>query len=270
MTARIGMVNFINTAPLYVIWQQRVKRSDWRVVEAAPSTLNRMLCANELDLGIVSSHEYGANPRLYRVLDGLSISATGPVGSVFLFSAIAPEQLSGRTVGLSPQSQTSNALVKIILEEFYRVFPLYALRGPNGKGGEAAILAIGDEALRLKEKNAYPHCLDLGDVWQQHTGLPFVFAVWAVREDFWREHGETVAEIRHELFACIDEGKRNLPEICRQVAPRIPMGVEECQRYLTGIEYNLGPRKLQALELFFDYLIRRGEIPADALPVSLV
>ena len=56
MKARIGMVNFINTAPLYVTWQQRVARPDWLVTEGAPTTLNRMLCNNELDLGFVSSH----------------------------------------------------------------------------------------------------------------------------------------------------------------------------------------------------------------------
>ena len=52
---RIGMVNFINTAPLYDIWQRTVNRPEWNVVEAAPSVLNRMLYANELDMGLVSS-----------------------------------------------------------------------------------------------------------------------------------------------------------------------------------------------------------------------
>ncbi len=269
MVARIGMVNFINTAPLYVIWQQRVKRPDWQVVEGAPSTLNRMLCNNELDLGFVSSHEYGANPHLYRVLAGLSISATGPVGSVFLFSRIPPDELSGKLIGLSPQSQTSNALVKIILEEFFGVMPCYE----SSKGGRedvTARLAIGDEALRLQQQGDFPVCLDLSHVWQQHTGLPFVFAVWAVRDDFFRQNEQCVHDIRRELLSCIEEGKKELPAVCRQVAPRIPMDVEDCRRYLAGIEYDLGPRKLQALELFFDYLIRRGELPGAALPVKLV
>ena len=47
---RIGMVNFINTAPLYDIWQRTVKRPEWNIVEAAPAVLNRMLHADELDM----------------------------------------------------------------------------------------------------------------------------------------------------------------------------------------------------------------------------
>ena len=82
---RIGMVNFINTAPLYDVWLRTVNRSDWTVVEAAPSVLNRMLYAEQLDMGLVSSQEYAAHPEKYLLLDDISISASGPVGSVFLF-----------------------------------------------------------------------------------------------------------------------------------------------------------------------------------------
>jgi len=54
---RIGMVNFINTAPLYDVWQRTVNRPEWNVVEAPPTVLNSMLYANELDMGLVSSQE---------------------------------------------------------------------------------------------------------------------------------------------------------------------------------------------------------------------
>ncbi|MEJ2033193.1 MAG: menaquinone biosynthesis protein [Deltaproteobacteria bacterium] len=162
--ARIGMVNFINTAPLYEIWQRTVIRSDWLVTEAPPTTLNRMLHAGELDLGFVSSHEYASRPDEYRILSDLSISATGPVGSVLLLCRMAPAELDGRLVVLSSQSQTSASLVKIVLEEFYGVTPRYI----SGKttspeaAAAAAVLAIGDEALRLRSDPAFPVRLDLG------------------------------------------------------------------------------------------------------------
>ncbi len=111
---RIGMVNFINTAPLYDAWQATVNRPDWNVVEASPTVLNRMLYANELDMGLVSSQEYAAHPQDYLILDDISISASGPVGSVFLFSRCDPKLLADRTLLLSGQSQTSVSLVKII------------------------------------------------------------------------------------------------------------------------------------------------------------
>ena len=273
ITARIGMVNYINTAPLYEVWRRSVHRPDWQVTEAPPAVLNRMLHANELDLGFVSSHEYALHPDQYRILSDLSISATGAVGSVFLFSDLPFEQLGERLVLLSPQSQTSVSLVKIILEEFYRVTPRYrvGLVGEIEAGMEspAAVLAIGDEALRLAGEGRYPFQLDLGEEWQARTGLPFVFAVWGVREDFCRTAPDTVLAIHQELRRCLREGKERLREISIAVAGRVSMDEESCYRYLQGIEYDLGNEKQEALRRFFGYLISRGEVPATALPLKV-
>lgn len=273
IAARIGMVNFINTAPLYEVWRESVRRRDWLVTEAPPSVLNRMLFDGELDLGFVSSHEYASHPGNYKILSNLSISATGPVGSVFLFSEVDFSELSERLVLLSSQSQTSVSLVKIILEEFYGVRPHYVSGLASEIGDDlvrpAAVLAIGDEALRLSEAGAYPYKLDLGEAWSRETGLPFVFAVWAVREEFCRKDPDTVVAIHHELLRCVEEGRARLAEISARVAPRIPMAVDNCRRYLQGIEYDLSDEKLQALTHFFEYLIKRGEVPASALPLNV-
>lgn len=271
ITARIGMVNYINTAPLYEVWRQTVHRADWQVTEAPPAVLNRMLHENELDLGFVSSQEYALHPDQYRILSDLSISATGSVGSVFLFSDLPCEQLGEKLVLLSSQSQTSVSLVKIILEEFYRVQPRYchSLAAESGAQRPAAVLAIGDEALRLAVEDRYRLRLDLGEEWQRRTGLPFVFAVWGVREDFCRESPGTVRAIHQELHRCLREGKERLREISAAVAGRVCMDEESCYRYLQGIEYDLGNEKQEALRRFFEYLIKRGEVPASALPLKV-
>ncbi|MEN8256717.1 MAG: menaquinone biosynthesis protein [Thermodesulfobacteriota bacterium] len=271
-TARIGMVNFINTAPFYEVWRRSVHRPEWHVTEAPPTKLNEMLYHGELDLGFISSHEYGAHPELYKILGGLSISATGPVGSVFLFSREKAADLQGKKVLLSAQSQTSVALVKIILEEFYGVQPIYeqgAVNLAEVSREYAAVLAIGDDALRLKEQGNYPVQMDLSEVWHQQTGLPFVFAVWAVREEFCQYDPVTVVEIHHELQRCIQEGRDDLLQICELVAPRIPMEVTACHTYLQGMEYDLGPQKVEALERFFELLVQRGEMTASSLPLKI-
>ncbi len=272
VTARIGMVNYINTAPIYESWKKRDHPAHWNLIEAPPSTLNRMLAAGELDLGVVSSHEYCVRPELYRIMADLSISSDGSVGSVFLFSRVDPAKLDGCPVLLSGQSQTSVSLVKIILEEFYGVKPLYSSGDVSGAmSAEAtALLAIGDQALRLVGDPRFPYQLDLGAVWRRHTGLPFVFAVYAVREDFCRRDPETLALIHRELACCVREGRQNLEAICELVAPRIPMHPDECYVYLRAIEYDLGVEKQLALEKFFRYLIDRGEASAQSLPLKII
>lgn len=267
---RIGMVNFINTAALYEVWKESVNEQAWQVIEAAPADLNRMLANGELDMGLVSSHEYADHPEQYQILPDLSISSTGAVGSVFLFSRLAPEQLAGKRVGLSVQSKTSNGLIKIILEDFYGVRPVYSLVGNQAALADfQAVLAIGDQALRLKHDGEFPYVLDLGDAWRRQTKLPFVFAVWAVSEQFVAGRDSCLQAIHRELLRCAYEGRRRLDEICQRVAPRIPMDSQECLRYLQGIELDLSPDKLEGLEVFYQYLIRRNEAMPNALPLKI-
>ena len=91
-----------------------------------------------------------------------------------------------------------------------------------------------------------------------------------MREEFCLNHPEVVAEIQQALLHCVEEGKRDLLAVCQAVAPRITMDVNDCFDYLCGMEYDLSNQKLSALEVFFDYLIQRGEAPAEALPIKFV
>lgn len=265
------MVNYINTAPIYEVWKRTIRHGRWQVIEAAPSPLCRMLAAGDLDIGVVSSYEYAMRPGLYRILEDLSISANGPVGSVFLFSHVAMTELDRAGIVLSNQSETSAALVKIILEEFVGVRPVYSTGEACGEEGRAAkaVLAIGDDALRLLGEKEYLFQYDLGEIWKRETGLPFVFAVFAVREEYCRDHARELAEIHGEFLRCRTEGKEELFSICEQVAPRIPMPCENCYAYLRAIEHDLGLEKQLALEKFFGYLIAKGEAAKDALPLKI-
>jgi chorismate dehydratase len=162
--------------------------------------------------------------------------------------------------------------VKIVLEEFYSVRPRYLvgdIYDPGNKQKEiSAVLAIGDDALRLREEQQYPVQLDLADVWNKHTGLPFVFADFAVREEFVASQPIVLTQLWQTLIECRDKGKSRLKEISRLVAPRIPMDMESCHRYLRQIEHNLDLDHQQALKTFFQHLIRREEISANALPLK--
>lgn len=267
----IGMVNYLNTAPIHEKWKNTVHNENWQLVEASPTTLIKKLAEGEIDMGFVSSFEYGRNPDKYKILSGLSISANGPVGSVFLFSHVPMNQLNEAPVLFSAQSETSVSLVKIILEEFQEVQPIYStgdLQSPIDEKFKA-VLAIGDDALRLAEKSTYLYEYDLADIWKHKTGLPFVFALCVVREEFCAGQPEILAEIHRELLRCRDEGKGDLEEICTLAASRIPMSKKKCHQYLKAIEYDLGEQKRKALETFFDLLIKRGDINKTALPLKI-
>lgn len=268
---RIGMVNYLNTAPIHEKWKNSVTRKDWVLVEAAPAVLNKKLEEGTIDLGFVSCFEYAKHPEMYKILSGLSISANGPVASVVLLSHVPIDQLDGANILLTSQSDTSVQLVKVILEEFHKVKPLYH-RGDillADKKEFKAVLAIGDDALRLVESATYLYQFDLGDIWKRKTGLPFVYAVCAVREEFCKNHPEVLSEIHRELLRCRDEGTEDLDEICAISAIRIPLSKQKCRDYLRAIQYDLSPQKCKALEAFFEILIKRGTINENSLPLKM-
>jgi len=268
--ARIGMVNYINTAPIYEVWKRTIDDEQYTIIEEPPSVLNRMLAANDIDLGFVSSYEYCARPEQYRILQDLSISASGPVGSVFLFSQVPIDQLNNKLILLSNQSETSVCLVKIILEEFYSIRPQYIIGDVGGDISRSclAVLAIGDDALRLVSSGTYDYQFDLGEIWHSYTGLPFVFSVCAVQEDFCRHHESLTRRIQNNFILCREQGEKELSEICKIVAPRIPMKIDRCYRYLSALEYDLSEQKCLALEKFYSFLIRRGEASERSLPLK--
>ena len=271
-SVRIGMVNYINVAPIYETWKESVANPGWQVIEDVPAGLNEKLLAGEIDLGFVSSFAYGQHPERYVILPGLSISANGAVGSVFLFSHIPLEQLGGEEVLLTNQSATSVALTKVLLSAFFGVEPEYRLGDvmEMEKGGaHKAVLAIGDEALKLVENSNYLYQFDLGDIWKRETGLPFVYAVCAVRKEFSEEHPQELYRVQQELLRCRNEGSEKLDHVCEIVSPRIPMNIARCREYLSGIEYDLSAKKRSALEKFFTLLIEKDELPEDALPLKL-
>lgn len=266
---RIGMVQFINTAPIYEVWRERVREPEWRVVTAVPSRLNRMIREGALEVGFVSSLEFARHPELYLIMPGLSISSTGAVGSVFLLSRVPFSDLDGREVVFSGQSRSSAAMARIVCEEFIGVRPRYrrAREGERREDSGDAVVVIGDEALRLAaDDRRFPHRLDLGESWFAHTGLPFVFALWVARRDFVGRSRDEASRILATLTACLADGRKSLGRISRAVAGRIPMDEGECYRYLNGLEYDLGPDKRAGLRAFYRHLASRGDIPG---PVEL-
>jgi chorismate dehydratase len=110
------------------------------------------------------------------------------------------------------------------------------------------MLMIGDQAMRMKQKRpeGFTHTLDLGADWLEWTGLSFVYAVWAVRQ-------ELAADIKTELGAFLESslaaGLADLPAVARQeTGPG--WTAEETEAYLRRFHYRLGPEDLRGMERF--------------------
>ena len=115
-------------------------------------------------------------------LPDISIASRGPVLSVTLFSRVPWSAI--RTVALDEGSRTSAALAQVLLRKRHGVAPA-VVPLPLDRTAEDvaadAVLLIGDRAMRACLPG-FAHAYDLGQEWHDWTGLPFVYAVWAVRE----------------------------------------------------------------------------------------
>ncbi|WP_022853505.1 menaquinone biosynthetic enzyme MqnA/MqnD family protein [Thermodesulfatator atlanticus] len=255
---RIGIVSYLNTAPL--IWGLEKENKPWELVVGHPTELNQSLSQGNLDLALVSSYEYARNAAFYYLLPDVSISATGRVGSVLLFTNEPLEALSGKEIILTRASATSVALLKLLLEDFCGLKPYYHT-GTLKEGLRApAYLAIGDEALSLRYNSPFRESHDLAALWMEHTRLPFVFAVFAVRKEAWQNKPQEIETFAKELYFSRAKGAASLPQIANKCMGLTSLGPKECLLYLKGIEYDLSGLKQEALEVFYRHLARRKEI----------
>ena len=264
---RIGRINYANVFPIYYTLEKEFDCSGYEFIEGVPSFLNRMLRAGSIDLSPSSSVEYLRNRAIYNFLDGVSISSKGPVGSVFLFSKKPIESLDGSLINLTVQSETSVALLAIIIRRFYGMDCRFERSSTPEANNADAFLMIGDDALKykakLREKNSKTEktsalAYDLGELWYQKTGLPFVFALWIVRKELFDP-----ADPRHPIFnkyvrdlnAAKDIALKNLPEIARYSPLKAFMSEEDIIEYWKNLDYDLSVEHKRGLQLFDECIV---------------
>ena len=220
-------------------------------------------------MSVVSAVEYARNARDYVLLPDLAISCDGPVRSVALFSRRPAEQLDRATVLLTASSRTSVHLLELLCTDVWGVQPRFAqvrAEAADLDGLAAlphdAVLVIGDPALLLAARHAYPHRYDLGEEWQRWTGLPFVFAVWAARRG---ADQPAIRAVHRTLLAARDWGLAHLDLLAMAAARATGVGIPDCRSYLAGLDYALTDTHLAGLSDFFRRLAARGLVPDGSL-----
>jgi len=250
---RVGAVNYLNSKPLIHELERLAPQIELSL--DLPSRLADRMAAGELDVGLIPAVEY-LRAGDYSLIPGIAIATHGPVLSVTLFSRVPWSDIM--SLALDEGSRTSASLAQVILRHRYGVRPeLEPL--PIEADPEAvttdAVLLIGDRAMHACLAG-FPHAYDLGEEWTEWTGLPFVFAAWAVRPGV--ELGGAAGAF-HEAKRL---GLAHAGVIAQREAVRLGLGAGYCRRYLTNvIRYDLGPRELRGLQRFADLAAAIGLVP---------
>jgi len=271
MTLKIGRIPYINCYPVYGAIDRGLIRIDADLVDGVPTALNAKMAAGELDVSVVSAVEYARDSRRYLLLPDLAISCDGPVRSVMLFSKRPATELTSRRVLVSKSSMTSVALLELLFENVWHARPNFVPTDAEisdvarfeGEEHDAR-LVIGDAALLLSSGAAprYPHSYDLGEVWKEWTGLPFVFAVWVAQRNV---IVNDALAVHAGLINSRDWGIANIPTLALQAASATGVPVAACNEYLAGLDYGLSYPHLAGLTEFYRRLVERGSVPNGTL-----
>ncbi len=265
---RIGRISYMNVAPIYYGLDRQIDGDGYTITAAPPAVLNRKMAAGELDISPVSTAAYADHQDEWLILPNLSISCDGPVMSVVLASRYGIRDLDNKRVVISDESASAAALLRLFFRE-HDVRPDITCRkldADNALSGADAVLVIGDAALNGKWQKTYRHVWDLCGAWKDATGLPFVFALWAVRKQYAREHAAQVTRTLDILNRSRRKGCANLAAITAALQKSRDLDRDVLERYFNGLQYDLDAVKFTGLQTFYTRLYRCGLIPTPVKP----
>jgi chorismate dehydratase len=266
---RIAASTYLNSAPLvYSFAQGSLRRRFAFIGDAAPARCAAMLAARQCDIALIPVIEYQRMPNL-RIIPEVAVASKNRVRSVLIAARRPLEEVRG--LALDTSSRTSQALVKILFQRHYGRLPEFTERTPDPAVNcenmlEApppdldAALVIGDPAMRLEAaaQKLGLRVYDLAEEWRAMTGLPLVFAVWAVRE-------ETVGEapnLARDFLAAKREGLDHLEQIASHYASELGRPRSELLGYLRdNVNYDLDEENVAGMKLYFDLACECGLIP---------
>lgn len=199
----------------------------------------------------------------------IAVGCDGPVMSCVIVSQRPLEELDGARVALGSTSRTSVRLAQLLLAERYEVSPDYYTCPPDlglmMQEADAAVL-IGDAALRASLHDAPRLGLqvhDLGQMWKEWTGLPFVFAVWAARKDYLAAHPAMVNEVHRAFLASRDLSLEEVTKVSETAARWEVFDAELLERYFTTLDFRFGAAQLEGVREFARRTGPTTGFPAD-------
>lgn len=237
---KISAVSYTNTKPfVYGLTQSHIV-DEIDLSLDIPSECARKLINDEVDLGLVPVAALLQIPS-YEIISDYCIGANGAVNSVFIFSDRPIDKI--KILHLDPQSRTSNNLAKVLLKNYWKLNPELEVSEKEEHG--QAFVEIGDRT--FGKHDLYPFVYDLAQEWQNFTGLPFVFAVWAANKAL---PINFISSFNKALEYGLDHRKEvisSLPKYCN---------FDIADYLIHRIDYNLTSEKRQALAKFLDLVAK--------------
>ncbi len=245
----LGMIPFLNSEPFH--WNLHL--DSFRIIPMAPRRMGQLAREGAVDAGLLSLMDFFDLEDAFEPLD-YGIAVRNKARSVFLLSARDPQFLDGRHIGVTEETSTSVCLMRLILKRKFGCTPVLERMIADRQGQRMlsrfdAVLLIGDRALLNADHfgRHFPFRMDLAEVWHEMTGLPFVFARWAVRRSL-------ELRLRQDVTRGLDQALQRYeaagPGAAGRHGRRLGLPPEEVARYLGGFNYRFGEAETTAIHRF--------------------
>jgi len=224
------------------------------------------------DIGLVPVAALATTPGL-RIIPGCAIASRRKVRSIILVRRARQPLTEISTIAADTSSRSSLAYSQILFKRCWNREAVFLPHRPDLDSmldaADAALL-IGDPALyaleerqnreeRTGEELIYH---DLAEEWIAHTGVPWVAAVWAIREESIQSNGRAIEEISADFNASRDHGLTNIDTLVTEWSGRMSLPADTIRTYLTSnIFYYLDNECLKGLRTFYMLAAQTGVLP---------
>ncbi len=271
---RVAAISFLNPAPLLWNFEHEPVAAELRtrydVRYTLPSMCAAQLAGGEADLGLIPIAALPTLPDV-RAVPGCTIASLHAVRSIQLVLRPGVSLENIATVAADAASRSSAAYVRILLQQFHGNQPLFHEQPADLQSmlqEHDAALLIGDPALLALEDRdragRFADCtwIDVATWWREHTGLPWVAAVWAVRTEGLRRCGISAEALTTDLVESRDAGLQHREDLVAEWLPRVALPEETIRTYLSkNIHYTLDADCLQAMHRFYELGAACGVLP---------
>ncbi len=268
---RLAAIHFLNPAPLMWDFNHPPLASElslrYQIHYTAPALCAEDLLAGRADLGLIPIA--ALTPDL-AIVPGCTIASLRHVRSILLIVKSGQKLQSIRKINSDTASRSSLAYAQILFRTFLHADPTFipapATDPIHMLAGADAALLIGDPALLAREARpaidaAVGPCLwiDLAELWNTYTGLPWVAAVWAANP----AAIPNPAQLTRDLQRSRDHGLLHIDDLVQEWTPRLAVPPATIRHYLTqNIHYTLDPPSIRAIELFRKLAAEAKVLPA--------
>ena len=245
-------IGFMDYANVYPIFYYLLQDKNLEFIKGFPADLNKLMRSGEVDISPVSSIEFARNHNKYVVHKNVCVSSIGAVKSVNIYSNYKAEDLDGKKIYFTKESNTSTVLCRIVLEKFYNIKPIYI----DDKSEADAKLLIGDKALFAYYNSDSKYIIDLGSQWYNFTKLPFVFALWTINKSALNDSYFNTLKDNITKYASL------FPKDISLLSPKyLERGytLDQLADYWDTIRYEITDEHRKGLNLFYNLAYEIGE-----------